>query len=55
MKWHMLCAFSFHLHDIYVMHFLNHINVIYVRIRATIEYDHEKLKQVKYDFEKKMK
>jgi len=51
----MLCAFSFHVHDIYVMNFLNYICVIYVRIKATVEYDHEKLKQVKYGYEKKMK
>jgi hypothetical protein len=49
----MLCAFSFHVHDIYFMKILNCISVIYVRIKATIEYDHEKLKQVKYGYEKK--
>lgn len=55
MKWHMLCAFSFHVHDIYVMKILNCISVIYVRIKASVEYDHEKLKQVKYGYEKKKK
>jgi hypothetical protein len=36
------------------MKFLNCISVIYVRIKATVEYDHEKLKQVKYGYEKKI-